>query len=181
MIQSPIKISLFSIPHCFTLSAFAKNFIARATSINPKTTFTSFSQPPDFGIDWIQFGNMANNAKGKPKAMPNPAAPAVSGHAPWSATPVNKVPSIGPVQEKDTMARVNAIKKMPPQLPIPDFECARFTIPLGSVSSNKPKNDKANTIKMRKKIIFSKTLVEILLNISGFVFPAIWNGTVSNT
>ena len=105
--SNPEKISLFIIPHCFTLSAFAKNFIARATSINPKTTFTSFSHPPDFGIDWIHFGNIANNANGNPNAMPNPAAPAVSGHAPWSATPVNRVPSIGPVHENETMASVS--------------------------------------------------------------------------
>src|SRR6187401_846604 len=133
MTHKPINISLFRRPHCFTRSALDKNLTANASSMKPKTTFTFVIHPPDLGSDLSQFGNMANNAKGNPNAIPNPAAPAVSGHAPWSATPTSNVPKIGPVQEKETMANVNAIKKIPPQLPIPDLECALLTMPLGSV------------------------------------------------
>ena len=39
--------------------------------------------------------------------------------------------------------------------------------------SNNPKNDKANTMNTRKKMILRRTFVEILLKISGFVSPAI--------
>src|SRR5688572_26074121 len=110
---------------------------------------------------------MANKAKGNPSAIPKPAAPAVNGQAPWSATPTSKVPSIGPVQENDTIARVVAMKKIPPRSPRPDLESILLARPGGRPISNKPKKDKAKTIKMAKNIRFSQTLVEILLKISG--------------
>jgi hypothetical protein len=53
------------------------------------------------------------------------------------------------------------------------LESALFAIREGSVISKKPKNEKANTTKMAKKIMLRVTLVEILLKMSGFVFPAI--------
>ena len=120
--HKPINISLFRRPHCFTRSALDKNLTANASSMKPKTTFTFVIHPPDLGSDLSQFGNMAHNAKGNPNAIPNPAAPAVSGHAPWSATPTSNVPKMGPVQEKETIANVPAIKNMPPIFPCPDFE-----------------------------------------------------------
>ena len=46
-------------PHCSTRSALDKNFIANAISKNPKTTFTEFNQPPDFGKDFSHVGNLA--------------------------------------------------------------------------------------------------------------------------
>ena len=74
-----------------------------------------FSQPPDFGSLLRTFGNMANKAKGNPRARPKPPIPAVNSHAPESpeSEPANRVPRIGPVQEKETIANVNAIKKIP--------------------------------------------------------------------
>ena len=114
-------------------------------------------------------GNIANKAKGKPNANPKPAAPAVSGHGPSFATFANKVPSKGPVQEKDTMASVPAIKNMPATLPRPDFASALLAIEEGNTISNKPKNDSANKTNTAKKIRLSQTLVEILLNISGLM------------
>src|SRR5436190_9932444 len=167
--QSAIKISLFRNPHCFTRSALEKNFTANASSINPNTTFTSVIQPPDFGNDLSQLGNMANNAKGKPNAKPNPAAPAVNGHAPSTATFANNVPSIGPVQEKETIANVPAIKNIPITFPMLDLAPALFAKPEGNPISNNPKNDKAKTTKTVKNIRFKTTLVEILLNISGLI------------
>ena len=67
------NVSLFIKPHCSTKSAFERNLIANAISKNPNTTFTVFNQPPDFGRDFNQLGNAANNANGKPSASPNPA------------------------------------------------------------------------------------------------------------
>ena len=74
-----------------------------------------FNQPPDFGKAFIILGNIANKAKGNPKETPKPAIPAVSCHAPPSAVkePANNEPKIGPVQENETIAKVNAIKKTP--------------------------------------------------------------------
>ncbi len=168
-IQHPINTSLFNKPHCLTRSALDKNFTASASSIKPSTTFTSVIQPPDLGKDCSQLGNMANRAKGRPRARPNPAAPAVKGQAPSTATFVNKVPRIGPVQENDTIAKVPAMKNMPATFPAPDLAPALLAKPEGRPISNKPKNDKANTMKTIKKIIFSVTLVEILLKISGLM------------
>ena len=60
-------------------------------------------------------GNNAKSPKGKPKATPKPNIPALSCIAPPSAVnePANKVPKIGPVQEKETIAKVSAMKKIP--------------------------------------------------------------------
>src|SRR5450432_852453 len=167
--HKPINISLFNKPHCITKSALERNLTANASSRNPSITFKSVIQPPDLGNDCSQLGNIANKANGNPNAIPKPAAPAVNGHAPWSATPTNNVPSIGPVQENDTIARVAAIKKIPPRLPRPDLASILFASPAGKPSSNMPKNDKAKNTKMAKNAMFSQTLVEILLNISGLI------------
>ena len=109
------KGSIFKSPQCFTKSAFDKNLKARASSKNHKTTLVVFNHPPDFGRAFIIFGNIANKAKGNPKDTPNPAIPAVSCHAPPSAVkePASNDPKIGPVHENETIAKVNAIKKMP--------------------------------------------------------------------
>ena len=169
--QMPIKTSRFNKPQCITRSAFERNLKASASSANASTFFTVSSQPPDLGSDFNQFGNMANNAKGNASAKPKPANPLVSGQAPPLNEPTNKEPSIGPVQENETIASVSAIKKIPPILPNPLFESALPAMPLGSVISKKPKKEIAKKIKMIKKIILSVELVEILLKISGFTLP----------
>ncbi len=164
-----MNISLFNNPHCFTRSALERNFTAMASSRNPKTTFTVLSQPPDFGNDCNQPGNIANKAKGKAKARPNPASPTVNGHAPSVNVPANKEPRMGPVHEKETIANVNAMKKIPPRSLIPDLVLILFANPEGRVISKYPKNEIAKTTKMPKNKIFNQTLVEILFNTSGFV------------
>src|SRR5215212_8424154 len=116
MTQMPMKISLFKKCHCSTRSALDKNFTASPNSKNPKTTFTEFSQPPDFGKDCNQPGKSANKAKGKPSPTPKPAIPKLNCVAPPPPpleTPASKEPRMGPVQENDTMAKVSAMKKMP--------------------------------------------------------------------
>src|SRR5690554_2231054 len=95
-------------PHCSTRSAFDKNFRAKANSRNPRTTFTVLGHPPDFGCVFNQLGNKAKTAKGRARAAPNPPIPAVSCIAPPSAVsePANSEPSKGPVQENETMLRL---------------------------------------------------------------------------
>src|SRR5829696_3613713 len=101
-----INISLSKKCHCFTKSAFEKNFTAKANSKNPKTIFTEVSHPPDFGNDCSQLGKSANKAKGRASPRPKPDIPNVNWVAPLSLvnTPAKSEPSIGPVHEKETMA-----------------------------------------------------------------------------
>src|SRR5690554_1394738 len=124
-------------PQPSTKSAFDKNFRAKANSKNPRTTFTVFSHPPDLGREFNQLGNKAKRAKGSAKATPKPPIPAVSCIAPPSAVrePAKSEPRIGPVHEKETIAKVNAIKKTP--IIPPMFEALSILFPqeLGKVSS----------------------------------------------
>ena len=135
--QIPMKTSRFKISQCATKSAFDKNLKANASSKNPKTTLVVFNQPPDFGNEFNQFGNKANNAKGKAKAKPKPDIPAVNCVAPPSEVkePANKEPKIGPVQEKETIAKVNAIKKIPIIPPTEEAESILLPQELGKVIS----------------------------------------------
>ena len=150
-----------------------KNLKANANSKNANIFFTVSNQPPDLGKLCNHCGNIANKVKGNANATPNPAIPCVKAHAPPCSEPTNKVPKIGPVQEKDTIAKVMAIKKMPPILPSPLFESALLAIPLGKEISKNPKNEILKTINITKKLIFNHGLVEILLKISGCTFPTI--------
>ena len=146
---------------------------ANANSKNANIFFTVSNQPPDLGKLCNHCGNIANKVKGNANATPNPAIPCVKDHAPPCSEPTNKVPKIGPVQEKETIAKVMAIKKMPPILPSPLFESALLAIPLGKEISKNPKNEILKTINITKKLIFNHGLVEILLKISGCTFPTI--------
>src|SRR5690554_662460 len=114
-IHIPIKTSLLMKPQFSTKSALDKNLNANPNSKNPRTTFTVFNQPPLFGSLFNQFGNIANNANGNANASPNPDIPTVSCQAPPSLVkdPPSSAPNIGPVQEKETIAKVSAIKKTP--------------------------------------------------------------------
>ena len=49
--------------------------------------------------------------------------------------PTNKEPSIGPVHEKETSAKVKAIKKIPTMLDIDDFDSVLFKKNTGKVNS----------------------------------------------
>src|SRR4051812_19822653 len=131
--QIPIKTSRFNNPQCITRSALDKNLKASASSTKASTFFTVSNQPPDFGSDFSQLGKIANSANGNAKARPKPASPLVNGQAPPLIEPTSSDPSIGPVQEKDTIASVKAMKKIPPILPKPLFESAFPAMPDGSV------------------------------------------------
>ena len=76
---------------------------------------------------------------------------------------------MGPVQEKETMARVSAIKNIPAILLPPDLLPTEFATLPGRVISKYPKNDMAKTTNITKKSRFSHTFVEILFKISGSV------------
>ena len=138
IIQRTINNSLFNKKVLETKSAFDKNFKAKPSSINPKTTFTVFIQPPDFGRLCSACGNNANKPKTIAQAKPKPAKAKVKSIGtsvePVTALP-NKLPKIGPVQEKETITKVKAIKKIPIIPPASSAFEDLFAIELGKVIS----------------------------------------------
>ena len=69
------------------------------------------------------------------------------------------------------IARVRAIKKIPPIVPMLDFESTELEMRLGSVISKRPKKERAKTRKIAAKKIFNVVLVEILFRIfASFAF-----------
>ena len=142
-----------------TRSALLKNFNARASSKNPKLTFTLFNQPPLDGIEFNQDGKMANKVNGKAMAKENPNIPQNGPMPPFFAACTSKVPTIGPVHENETRASVKAMKKIPTSPPLSAPLSAAFTHLLGNTISNAPRKDAAKTTSMRKKKILKITLV----------------------
>ena len=161
-----------------------KNLSANANSINPNTTFTVFNQPPDLGNEFNHLGNMANNVKGNAKASPKPPIPILNCIALASDAMVlpNNPPRIGPVQEKETIAKVSAIKNTPITPPI---LLALLSIAAlqdcGSVNSKYPKNENENTTNTIKKIMFSVTLVDMVFRIPESNESITWKGTLKST
>ena len=92
---------------------------------------------PDFGKFLIKFGKRANIAKGSANEMPKPSIPAVNWYAPplIDNDPTNKEPSIGPVHEKETSAKVKDMKKMPITPDIEDLDSVLFKKNTGRVNS----------------------------------------------
>lgn len=137
--------------------------MANASSIKPKVTFTEFNHPPLFGRDCNIDGKKANKEKGRASPMPNPNIP-IMGAEPTPLVLVcpNKVPTKGPVQEKETMTKVNAIKKIPINPPLPAFSSALLAQLLGRVNSKAPKKEIAKTKKMAKKTRLETALVEMV-------------------
>src|SRR5574344_2323814 len=102
----------------YAKSATDRNFRAKANSKNPKTTLTALSQPPDLGMAFSHDGNRAKMLNGKAKAKANPNIPIVGASIEFFVeTSTSKVPMMGPVHEKETTTKVNAMSKM---LKIPD-------------------------------------------------------------
>ena len=73
---------------------------------------------------------------------------------------------MGPVQEKDTSTSVSAMKKTPARPPRPLSLSLLFTIEEGSVISNAPKNDAANTMNIAKNSRFGSQWVASQLKMS---------------
>ena len=72
-----------------------------------------FNQPPDFGSECSQPGNMAKSINGKANANENPNIPITGAIPPFEAASTKSVPTMGPVQEKETIARAKAMNKIP--------------------------------------------------------------------
>ncbi|MNT72690.1 hypothetical protein D3C72_2113170 [compost metagenome] len=74
------------------------------------------------------------------------------------------VPINGPVQEKETTAKVAAMKKIPLRPFESDLASSLLTKELGSVISNAPKKETPKTINIRKMKILKNPSVEISFN-----------------
>src|SRR5690606_29905572 len=145
----------------YAKSTLERNFNASASSRNPNTTFTLFSHPPDLGKDFNIEGNMANSTNGTARANENPNIPmAGPRRSPLVAASTNNVPMIGPVQEKETTAKLADIKNRPTNPPLSDPASILLTKELGSVISKAPKNEAANTTKSKKKKKLNIPLVD---------------------
>ena len=76
------------------------------------------------------------------------------------AASTSRVPMIGPVHENDTITSVNAINRMLRKpVVLLDLLFSAVDHELGNVISNAPKNDAANSTKIRKNMIFTTALV----------------------
>ena len=103
---------------------------------------------------------MANNVKGKAKPMPYPKKPKNGPTlAPFDISEMSP-PKNGAVHEKETMAKVSAIKKMPLKLFILALLSDRVLHFEGNVSSNAPKKEKAKIKNMTKKTTLVTQCVE---------------------
>ena len=138
---------------CITKSAFDKNLNAKAISKNPNVTFTEFNHPPDCGKEFSQPGNAANKANGNAIANEKPSIPIIGPIYPPVAASTNNVPTIGPVQEKETSAKVKAIKKMPSKPPLASASTLLLVQEAGNSISKAPKNEAPKMINRRKKPI----------------------------
>ena len=154
------KTSRSSQCNCKTKSAFDKNLKAKASSKKPSETLTELSHPPDFGNDFSQFGNKANSINGKAKALEKPSMPITGAMPPFEADSTSNVPTIGPVHEKDTIAKANAMNKIPIMPPLSACLSIEFAHELGNIISKAPKNDVAKTNKSTKKATLNHGLVD---------------------
>src|SRR5690606_10082563 len=125
------------------------------------------SHPPDFGMDFSNEGKPAKRTKGTAKAIENPSMPTAGPRrSPLEAASTNSVPMIGPVHEKETNARLKAMKKRPSSPPRSDLASILLTKELGSVITKAPKNEAAKTTKITKKTKLNIPLVDRSFNAS---------------
>ena len=79
---------------------------------------------------------------------------------PWAAAATNAVPTMGPVQENDTIASASAIKKIPIKPPLSACESTLVPQLLGNVISNAPRKETAKTTSNRQHTKLNQTLVD---------------------
>src|SRR5664280_130503 len=120
---------------------------------NPRTTLIELSHPPDLGNLVNKAGKRANSVNGRANASPNANIPTVGLSTSPLAASTSNPPTIGPVQENDTITVVNAMKNAASKPPLSTFESALFAHLLGSTISNAPKNETANKTKSIKNIV----------------------------
>ncbi|MNS76728.1 hypothetical protein D3C86_1427030 [compost metagenome] len=73
---------------------------------------------------------------------------------------------MGPVQEKETIAKAKAMKKIPMNPPLSACRSTLFAQEFGKTISKAPKKDDAKKIKRIKKMILNQTFVDKALSAS---------------
>ena len=164
--QIAMKSSRWSSPSCKTKSALDKNLKAKPISSSPKTTLTLLSHPPDWGNEFNQPGKAENNINGKASASENPNITAVGAANEPVAAPANALPTRGPVHEKETMAKVAAMKKIPINPPRSAAWSVLFAQLVGNWISKAPKKLAPNTTNSRNKKTLKNGSVEMTLRMS---------------
>jgi len=126
---------------------------------------------------------MAKSANGNASAIEKPSIPkrGPTGIVPRMVAPppvavsTKSVPIMGPVHEKETRVRVNAIKKIPTRPLLSAILSDLFAHELGRVISKYPKNEMAKTINNIAKLMLNQALVESRFNASAPNTPVINN------
>ena len=85
----------------------------KASTINPRTIFTEFIHPPDFGSLFSHEGNMANRVNGMENPSEKNSMPSTGRTAAPDAPSMRSAPTIGPTHERLTMTVVSAKKNEP--------------------------------------------------------------------
>ena len=98
-----------------------------------------FSQPPEDGSELSHPGNALKSINGIESAIENPNITAVGAANDPVAAPAKAPPMSGPVQEKETIANVAAIKKIPMIPPLSEAASALFAQLCGNWISKAPK------------------------------------------
>src|SRR5690554_1823902 len=165
-IQRERKISRLRMPQPLERSATDKNLRATANTIKPSATFTELSQLPDLGRVFNQEGKMAKRVNGIANANANPNMPMAGARRfPCVAASTSNHPMMGPVHEKETKARVKAMKK---RLIKPVVLSTLLSILLvheaGRTISNAPMKEKAKTMSSAKNMRLNTGLVAMLLS-----------------
>ena len=141
--------------------------------MNPSVTFMVFIQLPDLGACLSHVGNRAKSVNGRARAMAKPAMPTAGPvMLPDVLTSTSRKPMIGPVQENETSVSVNAMRNMLSS-PLVDeaLLSTLFVHEEGSVSSNHPKKDRANTTSSRQKKMLNTALVDRALSALAPIIP----------
>ena len=118
------------------------------------------SHPPDFGKECIHPGNIAKSINGKANANEKPNIPTIGAIPPLEAASTNNVPTIGPVHENETIAKANAMNKIPTTPPLSAWSSTVFAQELGNIISKAPRKDAAKITNKTKKRILNHTLVD---------------------
>ena len=120
-----------------------------------------FIQLPLLGICLSQAGNMAKSVKGRARAKAKPNMPMVGARSePLVPTSTSRKPMMGPVHEKLTRLRVNAMRKMLKRpVVLPDFLSTAFVQLLGNVISKPPRKLAPKTRSMRQKKMLKTAFV----------------------
>ena len=136
--------------------------------MKPNTTFKMFIQEPDLGACFNQEGNNAKSVNGRANANAKPNIPnAGANQLPLVAVSTSSNPTIGAVHENDTSTNVKAMRKMLNRpLVCEAFESTAFAQRSGSLISNQPKNDRANTTKRMNRKILNTAFVDIAFKVS---------------